>query len=96
MIRFGYFTSTNITFIQQNKGKILIDAIKLFFFSFYSPAGGAYDLIKLFVQYYSVICCPSDHTVRRLGPRFEPGKGGLVAGILTTRPPHLTHGQNRN
>ena len=39
------------------------------------------------IQYYSVICRPSDHTVGWLpGPRFEPGRyraGGLEAETLT-------------
>ena len=46
--------------------------------------------IILFVQYDSVICRPSDHTVG-IGPRpsIDPGTGGLEARTITTRPPHL-------
>ena len=43
----------------------------------------------LFVQNYSVICRPLDHTVGRPGPRFEPGTADLQARTLTTGPPHL-------
>ena len=56
-----------------------------FFSSIYSPPIGL-GFNTLCVQYYSVICRPSDHTV---GPRFEPGTGDLEARTLTTRPPHL-------
>ena len=46
--------------------------------------------LPLFVQYYSVICRPSDPTVwGGPGPRFAPGTGGQDAGTITTRPPHL-------
>ena len=49
-----------------------------------------YWLIKLFVQYYSVICRPTDHTERRPRPglRFEPGPGSPEAGTLPLD--HLT------
>ena len=43
----------------------------------------------LFIQYYSAICRPSNHTMGRPGPRFEPGMGDLEAGTRTTKPPHL-------
>ena len=37
----------------------------------------------LFVQYYNVICRPSDHTVGRpRAERFEPGTGDLEADLL--------------
>ena len=50
---------------------------------FYSPPGPMFFII-LFLQYYSVICRPSDHTAR-----FELGTGGLMAG-----PPHLLNIRN--
>ena len=48
---------------------------------------------RLLIQFYIVICRPSDHTVGRqiTGPRFKPGTGDLEAGTLTTRPPGILH-----
>ena len=59
------------------------------------------NLGLVFYFYFFVLYCihrvirrPSDHPV----PRFELGTGNLVAGTLTTRPPHLlvTHKDSVN
>ena len=50
----------------------------IFFISFYG------FLYILFIQYNSVICRPSDHTLwGGPGLRFEPGPGGPEAGTTT-------------
>ena len=47
--------------------------------------------ITLSIQYYSVICRPSDHTVGiPCGLRFEPGPDGLEAGTLPGLDHHTT------
>ena len=59
-------------------------------FSFFTAHPNRF--LYIFLQYYSVICRPSDHTVGRPprpGPRFEPGTGDLEAGTLITRPPQF-------
>ena len=51
------------------------------------------DFIILFVQYYSRICCPSDHTMGRpYSPKIEPG-WSINVGTLTTRSPLLLFSQ---
>ena len=58
---------------------------KKFFYLLHSPLKPR-RFNTLFIQDYSVICRPSDHTMGR--PGLEPGTGDLVAGTLTARPPH--------
>ena len=57
-----------------------------FFFRFTAHPGRGFN--TLFVQYYSVICRTSDHTVGK--PRAEiRTRDDLETSTLTTRPPHL-------
>ena len=64
------------------------------FFLDLQPAEAEGIVRTLFIQYYSTICRPSEHTAWGGGPgaRFEPGTGDLEAGTLTSRPPHLLCG----
>ena len=73
--------------LVRNSGNDLCLLFCLIFFSDLQPTDG-FRGFYYFLQYYSVICRPSDHTVGSPRPRFEPGTGDLEAGTLTTRPPH--------
>ena len=71
---------------------------KFFFYRFKAHRGLGF-FTPQFIQYYIVICRPSDHTVQRpRGPRFDPGTGDLVpeAETLTTRPPHHSDSSSPN
>ena len=66
----------------------------VFYLFLFFTASEATVLITCKIQYFSVICCPSDHTVGGLGPRFERGTSGTVQrqgyrplDHLTTTPP---------
>ena len=64
-------------YIKSNTKELIINShtkLLLYFFLFFFTAHRVY--IKLFTQFYSVICRDSI-------------PGGLGAGTLTTRPPHL-------
>ena len=77
----------NMSSLGFNFFNIIITIIS--FFSRFSAHLGV-EFYILFVQYYSVICRPSQTTLwGGPGPRFEPGTGDLEARTLTTRPPHL-------
>ena len=56
------------------------------FFLDLQPAEAEGIVRTLFIQYYSTICRPSEHTAWGGGPgaRFEPGTGDLEAGTLTS------------
>ena len=66
-----------------------IASIPIFFFRFTAHLGLGFN--TLFVEYYSVICRPSDHTVGGpRGPRFEPGTVDLEARTLITMDHHTS------
>ena len=77
-----------IIFYTSTRYSTLLPDILFFFSSFFlNPVYGVF--LILFIQYYSVICRTSDHTVGR--PRAEiRTRAGRPRGRDTTpRPPHL-------
>ena len=65
---------------------VLFIMFYIFSLSFSSPLTANLGLV--FVQYSQSDLPPLKQPLKR--PRFEPGTGGLVAGTLTSRTPHLS------
>ena len=62
---FCFSKSTVVLFGQNWLNNVDLGIIKYFFFFFRFTAHLGLGFYTLFVQYYSVICRPSDHTVGR-------------------------------
>ena len=74
--------------MKFNIEKCKIIYIHVYFFFFFLSFYGVFIFI-IFIQYYSVICRPSDHTVGRPRAKIQT-RAGLPRGRDTTpRPPHL-------